>query len=243
MNNKLIMTALLGILTTSFSTQAALTLSATRYVYMSDTKAMPIKVTNHSDTPYGAQVWIESHAADGVVPFSVSPGVFTLKANKGSQTVQVAQLKTDANALAQDRESLFSVNLQEIPPKAKDELGNNVLVMASRTVVKLFYRPSELNDGREKAEEQIRISKKGNVLTFTNPTPYFFAVVSINGNEKLATEPFNRMAPFTQMSVEIKDIASNTVSFKAIDDFGGLRKYKCDVNKKQKQCQHVKTKS
>lgn len=241
MNSKFVVTLLLGALTTSFSAQSALTLSATRYVYLSDNKAIPVKVTNHSDTPYGAQIWVENQVADGSIPFSVSPGVFTLKANKGSQTVQIAQLETDAKDLPQDRESLFSVHLQEIPPKTKDVIGKNVLVMASRTVVKLFYRPASLHDEREKAEEKIRIWRKGDTLTFKNPTPYFFAIVSINGNDKLATESFNRMAPFSQTSVQLKETSHQTISFNAIDDYGGLREYRCEINKEQ-QCQRVKIK-
>ncbi|WP_114766730.1 fimbrial biogenesis chaperone [Vibrio rhodolitus] len=242
MNNKLTMALLIGALMTSFTAQSALTLSATRYVYTSDAKAIPITVTNHADTVYGAQVWIEDFSDDGLIPFSVSPGVFTLKADKGTQTVQVAQLGEETKALPQDRESLFSVNLQEIPPKAKDTLGKNVLVMASRTLVKLFYRPASLNDGRDQAEQSMRISKTRDMVTFNNPTPYYFAVVSINGDEKLANESFNQMAPFSQVSVEIKGMTSNTVSFNAIDDFGGLREYRCDLKKQENQCQYVKTK-
>ncbi|WP_162873694.1 fimbrial biogenesis chaperone, partial [Klebsiella pneumoniae] len=45
------------------------------------------------------------------------------------------------NGLPQDKETLLWINVQEIPPAPKQE---NVLQVAVRTRIKLFYRPVAL---------------------------------------------------------------------------------------------------
>lgn len=238
--NKKILTHLTMLMTVmSFSAQSALVLTGTRFIYNSEVKAIPVKVTNRAETPYGAQFWIENADGSDLIPFSVSPSIFSLKADDGEQTVQISKLD-EVNQLKDDRETLFTVNLQEIPPKSKDELSGNVLMLASRTVVKLMYRPDSIKEGRQIAEQNVTVSKQGKTLTFNNPTPYYFAIISVNEDKNAATPDFNRMAPFSQASTTLSSATGNKVTFEAIDDYGAVRTYSCDLTKTLKQCEYVK---
>jgi P pilus assembly chaperone PapD len=238
--NKTFLTILASIsIATSFSAQSALILSGTRFIYNAENRAIPVTVENNDSEPYGAQVWIENTEDTNSIPFAVTPGVFAVKPNGGKQVVQISQLGTDE--FKQDRESLFTIHVQEIPPTPKqDSLSENRLVLASRIVVKMMYRPDAIKNGREKAEEQILISKQGQTWTFQNPTPYYFALISINDDRSLATDAFKKMAPFSQTQLTLANPNTQRINFSAIDDFGGLRNYTCDITKVKEQCQQIK---
>ncbi|WP_052252223.1 fimbria/pilus periplasmic chaperone [Vibrio owensii] len=221
----------------SFSAQSALVLNGTRFIYPEHARAIGISVTNYADTPFGGQLWIENIDGSDNIPFAVTPSIFSIRSNKSEQMVQVAKLDTES--LKKDRETLFSVYLQELPPKPKDELGANLLVMAARIVVKLIYRPESIAEGRENAEEKIKISVNGKNVTFENPTPYYFAIISINGNKNLATNEFSKMAPFSTSTSILSDTKQDVVTFQAIDDYGSVNNYHCNLEKVKKQCQLV----
>ncbi|MCV5526032.1 fimbria/pilus periplasmic chaperone, partial [Escherichia coli] len=82
--------------------------------------------------------------------------------------------------LPKDKESLFWINIQEIPKAPKD--STNTLSIALHTQVKMFYRPDALKEKRENAEQNIKaISSEGNTVLW-NDTPYYFAIISVKQN-------------------------------------------------------------
>ncbi|MEM5619908.1 molecular chaperone [Pseudomonas aeruginosa] len=72
------------------------------------------------------------------VPFSVTPAVTRVDPNGGA-VLRIAYLKAP---LPTDRESLFWLNILEVPPRDEDE--NNALQFSFRSRFKLFFRPSQL---------------------------------------------------------------------------------------------------
>jgi len=119
---------------------AALTVNATRIVFGSDKRSASVIVSNPSNRPFAVQTWVNTAADDAttVVPFVPSPPLFRLDPGKNQQ-VQINGLP---NSLPSDRESLFYFNVQEIPQAEASD--GNVLNIALRTRLKLFYRPAQL---------------------------------------------------------------------------------------------------
>lgn len=78
---------------------------------------------------------------------------------KQKQIIRI--IKTDTN-LPKERESLFWLNVQEIPPKpeAKDGDGS-MLAIAMNNRVKLIYRPTAIKDSRQDAEKQLKLEQRG----------------------------------------------------------------------------------
>lgn len=211
--------ALLG-LVLSCQAQAAFTLGGTRFVYEEGRKNISVEVTNNASETYGGQVWVDNVLQPaGEVYFTPAPTFFRVE----GQQKQIIRLLNINPALPKDRESLFWLNVQEIPPAAKE--GQNVLAIALNIQVKLFYRPQVLVKGREKAEQKLQVS--GSILK--NPTPYYFAVtaVTVNGQKlKLSHEQdsqLSQLAPFGE--VNLGRSLSGTVQVEAIDDYGARREY------------------
>lgn len=210
------------------ATQAALTISSTRVVFDSDKRSVSVIVANPSDKAFAVQTWVNTAADDTTttVPFIPSPPLFRL--NPGKQ--QQVQINGLPNSLPTDRESVFYFNIQEIPQIESTE--GNVLNIALRTRIKLFYRPVQLKGNPitqlKDLQWSIRQVDGQAQLQVHNPTPFHvsFSRLNVSGNgqsQKLAdaamVEPF---ASQRYALSAIKPGAGLQVEFAAINDYGGF---------------------
>ncbi|ELO4290506.1 TPA: fimbrial chaperone [Escherichia coli] len=226
--NKLGKAALAALLSLSCCSQsmAAFVLNGTRFIYEEGKKNVSFEVTNNADKTYGGQVWIDNtNQGDGVymVPqppfFKVSP--------KQKQIIRI--MNTDSN-LPKDRESLFWLNVQEVPPKPEVKDGEgSVLAIAMNTRVKLIYRPASIKDGRKDAEKQVKLEQRGNETWLKNPTPYYMAIVNVKHDSKDVTlsdkvmKEVAQLKPFSDVSLGKK--VSGKISVDAVNDWGGVQNY------------------
>lgn len=209
------------------NTHAALMLNGTRVIYNSDKRSTSVIVGNPSEQIFAVQSWINTEA-DNVttpVPFIAAPALFRLDPGK-EQLVQVNGLP---NQLPRDRESLFYLNVQEIPQAGST--GKNILSIALRTRIKLFYRPAELKDTPTERLADLRwsleqINGKPH-LVVNNPGPFHISfsqleVHSANQREKL--QRADMAAPLSRQTfalATIKPADDLEVTFTAINDYGG----------------------
>ena len=208
MKTKLIFTLLLTLCTFSQSAFAAFILNGTRFIYDEGRKNISFEISNESKETYGGQVWIDNVLIPKEdVAFVPMPSFFKVE---GGQT-QVVRIMKITDKLPKDKESIFWLNVQEIPPVNKDQ--NNVMVVAVNTQVKLLYRPTTIIKGRENAESKMTLKKEGSSYVLNNPTPYYFAITELKVNGKTITLS------------DIKLTLSSKVIIEAIDDYGAVNKY------------------
>jgi P pilus assembly chaperone PapD len=210
------------------ASQAALTISATRVVFDSDKRSVSVIVANPSNKTFAVQTWVNTAADDTTtaVPFMPSPPLFRLNSGK-QQQVQINGLP---NSLPTDRESVFYFNVQEIPQVETTE--GNLLNIALRTRIKLFYRPAQLKGGPISNLKDLQWSIRqveGQVqLQVHNPTPFHvsFSRLDVSGNgqsQKLTSAPM--VEPFASQRYAltgIKAVSGLHVEFSAINDYGGF---------------------
>lgn len=209
--------------------QAALVISTTRVVFDSDKRSVSLIVSNPSDRTYAVQTWVNTAADDTTtaVPFIPSPPLFRL-APGNEQQLKINGLPND---LPDDRESLFYFNVQEIPQVQNDGQGN-VLNIALRTRLKLFYRPVQLKDNPVERLKDLQWSIRQvdgkAVLHVDNPTPFHvsFTRIDIAGNgQQLRLNSPNMAGPLTRQSYPLEGIkaaAGLRVTFAALNDYGGV---------------------
>ncbi|EPH4539568.1 fimbrial chaperone [Escherichia coli] len=210
----------------SSQAMAAFVLNGTRFIYEEGKKNTSFEVTNQSTETYGGQVWIDNTNQSNSQVYMVPAPPFFKVAPKEKQIVRI--MKTDST-LPTDRESLFWLNVQEIPPKPKNTEGGS-LAVAINTKVKLIYRPKSLLEGRKDAEKSMQIVHRDGETYLRNPTPYYFAVtaVKVNGqNVKLKDAVLNNIAQLAPESeVALGNVVLNgAVSVTAVNDWGGLVDY------------------
>lgn len=138
-----------ALLINSFQVAAGVVIGGTRLVYSGAKKEATIRVKNPDDMPYLVQSWVNADLEGNVkAPFMVTPPLFRLNGGR-ENTLRV--MKT-AQALPEDRESVFWLSVKSVPPEA--EGTGNHLQIAVRTRIKLFYRPASLSGSLEEAAKK-----------------------------------------------------------------------------------------
>ncbi|SKA50401.1 fimbrial chaperone [Photobacterium toruni] len=203
---------------------ASFVLDGTRYIYDGNKKNIAVQITNDSNNEYGGQIWIENtdQPKDNIY-FIPAPAFFTISKNQ----IQIDSIINVNNSLPKNKESLFYLNVQEIPLKSTT---NNSLQIAMNTRVKLIYRPKAIINDRAGAENKINIISKNGDIYLNNPTPYYFAITSVNANNQplqLSSVIMNRLTVFKPFSkVMLGNYGDKNISFKAINDYGAVINYK-----------------
>lgn len=150
----------------------------------------------------------------------MTPPVIKIKPRGGAQ-LRIQQL---ANQLPTDRESIFYLNVLDIAPKPDSVKTENILQLALRTRIKLFYRPQNINKTSQNAVEHIKITKVGKSLFIDNPTAYFFTL-SVLYNQLDKNNALSKtimLPPFSQQTVENKSqvIFGEEILIEYINDEG-----------------------
>lgn len=163
-----------GALMLSSTAYASLSTERTRYIFQGDKESLGITVKNNDkERTFGGQAWVDNIVEKDTRPtFVVTPSFFKVKPN-GQQTLRVIMA---SDHLPQDKESVYWLNLQDIPPALK----GSGLAIALRTKMKLFYRPAGLSAGRKGAEEGMSLQSRPDGKTvLVNTTPYIYAIGSL----------------------------------------------------------------
>ncbi|ENV3821657.1 fimbrial chaperone [Escherichia coli] len=208
----------------STQSMAAFVLNGTRFIYEEGKNNISIDIINRSNSTYGGQVWIENtNQGDGVYMVT-APSFFKIDKNQK----QIIRIMNVNDSLPKGQESLFWINVQEIPPKPKDA-DSNILAIAMNTQVKLIYRPKDLIKKRGNAESQIKVINSNGKTYLKNPTPFYFAIIDIKENGKSVKfsrntiESIARFAPYSEVPLDKK--LTGNVSLEVVDDWGGIQTY------------------
>lgn len=238
------------LMSSSLMAHAAIVITGTRVIYPSDEKVVTVQVKNEGSTPAMMQTWLDDGNADitpdqSEVPFVLTPPVSRVDANTG-QSIQITYIGAQ---LPQDRESVFWLNVLDIPAKpnpleqakeaAKEQdkaqgQEQSLLQIAIRSRIKLFYRPVQLSGKAVEAPSQLQWKQSGNVIEVHNPTAYFVNISSLKTvsttNKSIELTPEGLMiAPFQQQSITLNDRSVSTLALETINDYGGLNQHKVDL--------------
>lgn len=205
---------------------ASIQIGATRVIYHAVEKDVSVQVTNPGKLPVLLQSWTDDghpdiHPDAIRTPFILTPPLTRVNAESG-QTLRLSYVGTPLPA---DRESVYWLNVLEIPPVS--EKGSNQIQVAFRSRIKLLFRPVALDDkGAHAAISQLRWRAQGNKISLSNPTPYYISAVAITltrGSKKVSV-PADMLAPngSADLTLPAGVTADNadSVTVDAINDYG-----------------------
>ncbi|MFZ6048252.1 molecular chaperone [Pseudomonas sp. CR3202] len=207
---------------------AGITLGSTRVVLSAPAKEASVLVKNQASQDVMIQSWIEAESAAGKqdVPFAITPALSRLGSNK-QQNLRILYY---GQGLPTDKESMFRLNVQEIPQKAKSE---NTLQIALRQRIKFFYRPAGLPGTAAEAPAALKWRLTGQGLEVTNTSAFHvsFGQVKFISAGKPYSVDADMIAPGSTLQLSIKNFPGNTsgtsrkVEFDSINDYGGIDKH------------------
>lgn len=236
MHKAMSVTLITALFLLSFSTRAGIAIGLTRAIVAGSDNAGSVQIINQGTRPALIQTWIDNGIADMDqppesinVPFVIDRPVFRLD-EKSERRVRVHYTGRDG-ALPADRESLFWLNVLDVPPKtAARRTSANEVQIAIHSRIKLFFRPESIPARAENIPQRLvfkRVSE--NKLHISNPTPWHVTfmkmeLTSQQGTTPLTLPPGDMLAPKSTLTVSIPSqyysLNKAKVRFAIIDDFG-----------------------
>ncbi|HEV2703306.1 MAG TPA: fimbria/pilus periplasmic chaperone [Steroidobacteraceae bacterium] len=234
---RLIGAALVALASFTLVPQAAagVVVNGTRVVYPAAKREVTISLQNAGPAPSLVQAWLDTgdvHSQPGQskVPFVLTPPLFRLDPTK----MQSLRLVYTHDPLPGDRESLFWLNVLDIPPRAaaNPDLPNQ-LDLAFKHRMKVFFRPVGLSGSAADAPGKLTWSlqsKNGRLVGIqaTNPTPYHVSLTQITAtvNGHPVTVKADMVDPFASRSFDLPDLptapaGATAVEYWFVNDYGG----------------------
>lgn len=198
--------------------QAGIVIGGTRVVYEGNKKETTLSIRNTSPSEANLiQSWLETDVPGMKAPFIVTPPLFRIKASEEN----LLRIVYTGGALPQDRESVFWLNVKTIPSMDKNKAQTNVLQLVVKSRLKFFYRPAGLEGNPQEAYKQLAVSKSGQVLTLTNPTPWYVSLFTLKvGGQEI--KEADLVPPMGSVRFTLPSAAMSSASWQAINDFGGI---------------------
>lgn len=213
----------------SVSSWASIVITGTRVIYPSTEKEVTVKLNNVGVSPVLVQSWIDSGDVNAKpenisVPFILTPPINRVEQGKG----QTLRINYTGASLPADKESVFWLNVLEIPAKAKGQSSENLLQMAFRSRIKLFFRPAGLAGNPNDGLKNLIWQSTAAGVKASNPTPYFVSLLKLETRVtgKQGQAEGQMIAPFSSMDFRLSGLsaipAGSKITFSAVNDYGAI---------------------
>lgn len=220
---------LAGLILSSTYAQANIVINGTRVIYPEKNKDVVVQLMNNGSDASLVQAWIDdgdinSTPETAQVPFLLSPPVVKVLGDSGQQ-LRITKI---GSPLPADRESVFFLNVLDIPPTPENLMGTNTLQLAIKSRIKLFYRPAGLKQNARFSAESIELQAVEKGFNIVNKSPYFLTLANIDQADKkhLLTDSV-MVAPFSSTFAESKSPTRKNTPYTLmyIDDFGAYKNH------------------
>ena len=210
---------------------AAVVIAGTRVVFPAERGEVTVRLSNEGEMPALVEAWIDNGDPNSTpdqsrVPFLITPPLFRMNAGKG----QSLRIVYSQEPLPADRESVFWLNVLEIPPKpaAGASEPQNTLQFAVRSRLKLFYRPAKLAGEAAKAPALVTWNGTADngspALEVHNPSPYYitFSKLALAGGAAPLSVAGGMVAPFGSLRLAVKNLPApgTAIEYTTINDYG-----------------------
>lgn len=202
--------------------QASVVMNNTRVIYTATAREVTVPLTNRSSKPVLVQSWLDNGDATAdpatlLIPFVSLPPITRINGNS-AKTLRLRAV--NVAALPADCESVFWLNVLDVPTKAPSSARNRLQV-ALQSRVKVFYRPAGLRGSPGKAVEELVWRSNGQRVTVTNPTAWHVSLVSVE--TQAGIWPVDMIAPGKTRDFPLPLKASTPIGVTWIDDNGATQ--------------------
>lgn len=223
------MTGLLLWMALTSAAHAGISLSSTRLVFNEGRKEESLVVRNDGGEIL-VQSWLEPAAGVEVrdLPFVVTPPLIRV----APKQQQLLRIMYSGAGMPTDKESIFWLNVQEIPQSTDAE---NALQFAIRQRIKVFYRPKGLLgepiQAATKLQWKLQRNSEAFELSVSNSGPYYVSLVDLDleqGLQKVRLAEVQMLAPGASVILpldKVKGSAGVVLNFGSMNDHGGRDLY------------------
>ena len=218
---------------------AEISLDKTRLIITEAEKEGNLRILNEGKTPVLIQIWVDrgnaSEAPEKIkVPFVVTSPLFRLDLGT-AQRIRII-FTGDSSSLSGTSESVFWLNIQEIPSNTLRDEDDNQIQIAFRTRIKVFYRPklipAQTDDFHRGIHFKLTTEGAQSQLWVENPSPIHVTLLhlSLIGEQgevlapRIALEQ-GMVAPDGSLQIPLGNFSekaekSRAIAFTYLNDFG-----------------------
>ncbi|HBH7065944.1 TPA: molecular chaperone [Enterobacter cloacae] len=205
---------------------ANIVINGTRVLYPENNKEVIVQLINTGDAPALVQSWIDDGDVNSTpetakVPFLLSPPVVKVNEHNGQQ-LRIKKLPANLPA---DRESVFFLNVLDIPPKPENVQNQNTVQLAIKSRIKMFYRPAALTGTLDDATKKLTLIASGKQFRIVNESPFHITVANISQGKTKLLQESPMVSPFGQLTVATKNAVTRgqTYQLMYVDDLGAYK--------------------
>lgn len=200
---------------------AGIVIYGTRIIYPTENKEVMVQLMNQGNRSSLVQAWIDdgdtSLPPEKIqVPFMLTPPVAKVGANSGQQI----KIRIMPNRLPTNKESIFYLNILDIPPNSPEDEGKNALKFAMQNRIKLFYRPVGVASVNKETFKKLRVNNSSNGLVIKNGSANWVTISDVKANSVKVNYETIMIAPQESQRVDVKNHNANSWQLTIIDDHG-----------------------
>ncbi|EGT0666572.1 fimbria/pilus periplasmic chaperone [Citrobacter werkmanii] len=200
---------------------AGIVIYGTRVIYPAEKKEVLVQLMNQGNRSSLVQSWIDDGDSSLVpekinVPFMLTPPVAKVAGDSGQQL----KIKKMPSSLPGNKESLFFLNVLDIPPNNPDSAGKNVLKFAMQNRIKLFYRPKGVSPVNKHTFQKLSMKRTGSIYSIKNDAANWITVTEVKANNFKINNESIMLAPLSSTDVALKSVNANQYKMTIIDDHG-----------------------
>ncbi|EJS1736088.1 fimbria/pilus periplasmic chaperone [Escherichia albertii] len=200
---------------------AGIVIYGTRIIYPAENKEVMVQLMNQGNRSSLVQAWIDD--GDTSLPpekiqvsFMLTPPVAKVEANSGQQI----KIRIMPNRLPTNKESIFYLNILDIPPNSPEDEGKNALKFAMQNRIKLFYRPVGVASVNKETFKKLRVNNSSNGLVIKNDSANWVTISDVKANSVKMNYETIMIAPQESQRVDVKNHNANSWQLTIIDDHG-----------------------
>lgn len=202
---------------------AGIVIYGTRVIYPAEKNEITLQLMNQEQNASLVQAWIDdgntSLPPEKIqVPFLLTPPVVRVPGNSGQQL----KIKKMPNMLPNNKESLFYLNVLDIPPNNPAHAGKNVIKFAMQNRIKLFYRPAGIAPVNSATFKKIVLVRNGKGFIIKNDNANWVTVAEVKVGSVKINDKSVMVAPFSSEPVMVKSSNANQYKLTIINDYGSF---------------------
>lgn len=205
---------------------AVVNVEGTRAVFNSGDNVISMRLVNSGNEPSVVQIWTDdgdplANPQDSRTPVIALPPVFSIQPGE-IKSVKLQLVSPDK--ILKDRESLYWLNIYQIPPRSKMDAAEQHVFLPLRFRLKVFIRPENIpvpeeEDGKKLIFSVIDVNDKETLL-IKNPTPWHMNIGELNIDGEifggLVVSPYSD----SQMTLSNRSKKAKAIEYSIINDDG-----------------------
>lgn len=225
-------TMILIITMATFTASAVVNVDKTRVIFNASANMQSINLVNSSESPTIVQVWTDDGDINASPDQSRTPVIALPPVMKmfPGELRSLRLMLTSRGSIPADRESLYWLNIYQIPSLKSDmSKVEKKVVLPLRIRLKVFVRPAGLNAPQIADPAKIQFMAKDRQLVVKNPTPWYMSInATIGSHDNLKNL---LIEPQSQLVVPLSEVfkPGEKVKYDVIDDNGNPVNYSTNI--------------